>query len=336
MIQKTALQTLTDQLTRFARHHLSDPAAYAAKVAPTSGHAGFSYTFVLVSGGGSIQYYVRLPPANVKLQGTADMLRQVCALTALDGTPAPHARVIWSGDDTKWFGAPYFIAEWVTGTTFDAEDRIDALNNDDLAFVARQAVEGLVAIRNAPWQRTCSYLAPPIELRERIAHWDRFYDRAADRDVLLALAPTVRKALLDRLPARCHVGLCHGDYQFGNLMYGPDRSLRAIIDWELCSLGPTLRDLGWLVAFHNRRAWGPAIRPMARRLSGSDLLRHWPSELDATDLPWFEAFAMYEYAVISAFNLMLHRRGKRPDVTWEWRSRSAPSNLETALELLVR
>jgi aminoglycoside phosphotransferase (APT) family kinase protein len=253
---------------------------------------------------------------------------------ALDGTAAPHARVIWFGDDERWFGMPYFITEWVAGTTFDADERVDALSEEELRRVARQAVEGLVAMREAPWRTACGYLGKPLDLRDRIAHWDRFYDRAADREILLAGVPAVRAALLASVPSRVHVGLCHGDYQFGNLMFGPDRDLRAIIDWELCSVGPSLRDLGWLTAFNDAPAWGPSVRPMARRLNAAEIVSYWPVELDATDLPWFQAFALYEYAVISGFNLMLHRRGKRPDATWEWRSRSAPANLARALELL--
>jgi aminoglycoside phosphotransferase (APT) family kinase protein len=328
------LATLTEQLTDFIRHHVADRGAEVANVSTTSGHAGFSYTFEVSSEGVTTPYFLRLPPAGVKLRGTADVLRQVCALRALDATDAPHARVVWSGEDERWFGMPYFVTEWVAGTTFDVDERVDSLSEDELNRVSRDAVDGLVAIRSAPWERMCSYLGSPIELCRRIAHWDRFYERAADRDTLLGQAPTVRAALLGTMPARVHVGLCHGDYQFGNLMYGPDRTLRAIIDWELCSVGPTLRDLGWLIAFHDRGAWGPAVRPMARRLTASELLSHLPENFDTTHLPWFEALALYEYAVISGFNLMLHRRGKRPDATWEWRSSSAPSNLARALEIL--
>jgi aminoglycoside phosphotransferase (APT) family kinase protein len=328
------LDPIADQLAGFFHHHVGDPDATVAEVAPTSGHAGFSYSFELRSNGESTPYFLRLPPSGVRLRGTADVLRQVCALRALDGTAAPHARVIWSGDDERWFGTPYFITEWVVGTTFDADERVDALSARELQRVARQAVEGLVAMREAPWRTACQYLGEPLDLRERITHWDRFLERAAERDALLGEVPAVRAALLASVPRNVHLGLCHGDYQFGNLMFGPDRDLRAIIDWELCSVGPSLRDLGWLVAFNDAPAWEPSVRPMARRLSAGEILSHWPDEVDATDLPWFEAFALYEYAVISGFNLMLHRRGKRPDPTWEWRSRSAPANLGRALELL--
>ena len=329
-----ALRVLADRLTEFGRHQLSDPAAHAVDIAPTSGHAGLSYTFRFVSGGMSTPYFLRLPPAGVRLEGTADVLRQVCALNALNATAVPHAGVVWSGDDAHWFGVPYFITEWLDGVTLDLTERVAALSDEELQTAGRQAVEGLVGLRAVPWQQSCGYLAPVADLEAAITRWDRFYERAADRDVLLHLGPVVRRTLLRRLPENPHIGLCHGDYQFGNLIFSRDRRLRAVIDWELCSLGPTLRDLGWLVAFHDRLAWGPALRPMAHRLTAADLLLHWPAEIDSTDLPWFEAFALYQYAIISGFNLMLHRRGKRPDPSWEWRSSSAPYNLQRALQIL--
>ena len=42
----------------------------------------------------------------------------------------------------------------------------------------------------------------------------------------------------------------HGDFRLGNLLVGPD-GLRAVLDWELASLGDPMEDLGWLCT----RAW---------------------------------------------------------------------------------
>lgn len=43
----------------------------------------------------------------------------------------------------------------------------------------------------------------------------------------------------------------HGDFRPGNTIVGPDARVRAVLDWELCTLGDPLCDLGWLVAY-----WG--------------------------------------------------------------------------------
>jgi hypothetical protein len=52
------------------------------------------------------------------------------------------------------------------------------------------------------------------------------------------------------------------------------------------------------------------------------------------DLNWFKALAMYKFGIISGFNLMLHRRGKRDDPHWEDIKPSMKTNMEYALRML--
>ena len=52
------------------------------------------------------------------------------------------------------------------------------------------------------------------------------------------------------------------------------------------------------------------------------------------DLRWFRALAAYKFAIITGFNLGLHRRGKRPDPTWEHTALSQTTLIDRALELL--
>jgi len=51
------------------------------------------------------------------------------------------------------------------------------------------------------------------------------------------------------------------------------------------------------------------------------------------EVRWFQAFSAYRFGVITAFNLMLHRRGKRHDPIWEEVGKSAPRLFARALEL---
>jgi aminoglycoside phosphotransferase (APT) family kinase protein len=138
------------------------------------------------------------------------------------------------------------------------------------------------------------------------------------------------------MPEEFDVGLFHGDFQFQNLMYGRDGALLAVIDWELCGIGPTLNDLGWITAFHDKPAWGPVPRP-STAFADADELKQWYFEALGHEQPhadWFEALSLYKYAIITGFNLMLHRRGKRIDEVWEHRRPGAPCNLRHAMTLL--
>ena len=52
------------------------------------------------------------------------------------------------------------------------------------------------------------------------------------------------------------------------------------------------------------------------------------------DVAWYRALAAYKFAIITGFNLMLHRRGKRPDPTWEVTKESIEPLFSRARDLL--
>ena len=161
------------------------------------------------------------------------------------------------------------------------------------------------------------YLGEPIPLEHEITRWDRFIERAAD-PALLAGAPELRQLLLDRRPATVDVGLAHGDFQFTNLYYSRAGELQAVLDWELCTIGPTLMDVGWIATFTDPAAWAHEGAIPDGVPDADELVAQYADAAGTalTDLDWFRALAAYKFAIITGFNLGLHRRGKRPDSLW--------------------
>ena len=92
------LAELGARLVPFVRAKYDDAAAEVAAVHKMPGHAGFAYGFTVASRGQCESWFLRLPPPGVKWHGTADVLRQVEILNALDGGSVPHCSVRWSGD----------------------------------------------------------------------------------------------------------------------------------------------------------------------------------------------------------------------------------------------
>ena len=325
------LEEMRERLTAFVRAHLDDAAATVEDVEPGPGHAGFSYLFAVLSRGERREYFMRLPPPNVKWEGTADVLRQVCALRALDGTEVPHAPVIWSGDDLQWFDRPYFIQPRIEGDVL-RDDYPAQFTPEQRREMAHQAITALAGIHRVNWRQRAQYLGEFWDFQFDITRWDRFYERAAEPQ-RLALQPIVRQKLLDRIPAGTRIGLYHGDFQWANLMYSRDARLVAVIDWELTGIGATLNDLGWICTFNDRRAWAEPMALSIGQMPEAEELAAIYREAwgaDPGDLRWFQALAAYKFAIISGFNLMLHRRGKRHDPHWEETALSMQSNMEYA------
>lgn len=330
------LDELEQRLAPFARAKYRDPDATVSRVHKMPGHAGFSYGFSVRSGDVEESWFLRMPPPRVQWKGTADVLRQVAVLNALEGTAVPHCAVKWSGDDLAWFGRPYFAVAVLDGDVLRlAPGEWGAkLSEATRRAAAQQAMTALAAIHRVD-PNLASYLGEPVPFAADVTRWDRFFERAADPE-RLALVPRLREQLLARLPHDAPIGIFHGDFQWSNLFYGFDGSLLAVIDWELTGIGATLNDVGWIATFNDPEAWhGEGI--VSGLMPGADELvamyeAAWGAPLP--DLRWYRALAAYKFAIITGFNLSLHRRGKRHDPQWEHTKLSMSTLTERALQLL--
>ena len=330
------INELHTQLGPFCQHHFGDRATRVFDVYSMPGHAGFSYGFSVESGGRVTKWFIRLPPPNVNWKGTADVLRQVAVLDALEDSSVPHCKVQWSGDDLQWFGCPFFVVPFLEGDVLKlgTGDWGERLSNNQLQSLGLQVMRALASLHKVDPAKA-PYLGSPVSLEADVARWDRFFERAADPH-LLAGVPACRQLLLERLPTSAPVGIFHGDFQTSNLFCDNAGNLIAVIDWELTGIGATLNDLGWICTFSDVAAWhqGSAKRPTF--LDPDTLVDFYVQAYggELPDIRWFRALAAYKFAIITGFNLSLHRRGKRPDPSWEQTKLSMKPLISRALELL--
>lgn len=339
------LDELEKRLPAFCKAHLSD-GVEVTDVWKMPGHAGFSYGFAVEQDATTTRWFLRLPPPGVSYRGTADVLRQVAVLNALDDTEVPHCSVRWSGTDERWFGRPYFIVPVLDGDVARIEEggwtrELDPAQRRSMANASMRALAGLHAvdpgeacIDGAP------YLGEPMTLPSDVERWDRFVEKSADPE-RLALVPEVRRLLLETHPKDPRFGIFHGDFQWGNLFFaneGPNvGELLAVIDFELTGTGATCNDVGWIATFNDPLAWGENRTVDEVMPQADELVEMYRTHSDdpCHGIEWFRALAAYKFAIISGFNLMLHRRGKRHDPLWEESKHSIEPLLERARSLLL-
>ena len=166
------LEELAARLVPFVRAKSGDDAALVSGVHKMPGHAGFAYGFDLESRGRRESFFLRLPPPNVKWQGTADVLRQVQALRALDGSDVPHCPVRWSGDELDWFGRPYFVVPKLAGDVLrlGPGEWGAKLPAEKLRDMARQAMRALAGIHRVPWAERAPGLDPALPFDDDVVH----------------------------------------------------------------------------------------------------------------------------------------------------------------------
>jgi aminoglycoside phosphotransferase (APT) family kinase protein len=330
-----ALETITARLAAFVREHYGADAV-VRDVQPMPGHAGLSFGFEVHGRGRLLDAVVlRIPPRNVRRSGNTDVLRQAPLLRGLAGAGLPVPRVLWAGDDEQWFGVPYLMVERLSGETCFPWDPQPAWSRTGTVIpdLWRLGAQALTQVHGLDWERHLAGWAPVQSVESEIARWQPIYAQSPEPAWAQA-ADELRRALLGTLPADAPVGLVHGDYQIGNLLFDQGR-VNAIIDWELSGLGARLIDCGWFLTFADPESWHPEWGPVnpAPVDELKQIYEHGMGER-YPDLDWYRALAGYRMGSIVCINVKLHRRGHRPDPLWERYALAAPHLFAKARRLL--
>jgi aminoglycoside phosphotransferase (APT) family kinase protein len=331
-------RAITEPLTKLVRAKTGDAGARVTEVSALPGHAGFGYSFFLERSRvaqPSGKLVLRVAPPGVRISGPADVMRQARIMESLADTDVPVPRILWYGDEAEFFDRPYFVDAWVDG--FKLVDRGD-LPVEQAKSLARRGVRTLASLHRVDWRTRSAAWGEPQPLAEEMKRLDHLLDRPTLDPAVVAQGPELRDKLRASLPETPHVGCVHGDFQWANILYADDR-VAALIDWEIALLGPTLLDLGWVCFFADPLGWANRRTMLAAPLSPEEIVECYAESATASpskkELDWFRAFAGYRFGVITCFNVMLHRRGKRHDPQWEETALSAPRMFERGLELVA-
>jgi aminoglycoside phosphotransferase (APT) family kinase protein len=330
------LEDTLAKLNALMRAKTGDPAARAHSLEVLPGHAGFSYSFVLDRSDERApagRLVLRIAPPEVKIAGPADIVRQARIMASFANTPVPVPPVHWYGDEPEFFGRPYFVVGFLDGFKLSEAP----LPADHLKRLARKGVETLATLHDLAWEPRRDAFGDPFPLSEELKRLDNLLDRPTLDPTVVARAPELRARLRSSLPANPRVGCVHGDFQWSNVLFNEERPL-ALIDWEIALIGPTLLDLGWISFFADAASWVETAEKRVIPLPVDDVIAAYSQaatfSVSPDEVRWFRAFAGYRFGVITCFNLMLHRRGKRDDPHWEDVALSAPLMFEHGLELL--
>jgi len=330
------IEEVTAQLTKLVRAKTGDAGARAHSLETLPGHAGFSYSFILErSTDGATpagKFVVRIAPPGVKISGPADIVRQARVMASLADTPVAVPPIIWYGDEPEFFDRPYFVGGFVEGFKL-GESQLPLAH---LKRLARAGIATMAALHNVAWEPRREAWGAPFALSDELKRLDYLLDRDTLDPAVVARGPELRERLRSSLPAGTRIGCVHGDFQWSNVLFDEERVV-ALIDWEISLVGATLLDLGWICFFSDPQSWvGTDVR--GSLLKADEIVDAYAEAagfpVSIPEVRWFRAFAGYRFGVITCFNLMLHRRGKRPDPLWEETALSAPRMFERGLELL--
>ncbi|MFF5304483.1 phosphotransferase family protein [Streptomyces sp. NPDC013161] len=253
---------------------------------------------------GTAKWVVRRPPLGHVLATAHDMKREHRVISALHPTNVPVPRPILLCEDDEVLGAPFYVMEFVEGTPFRTADDLAPLGPDRTRGAVLELVDTLVELHAVDPAEVglADFGRPEGFLDRQLRRWGKQLDASRNRD--LAGVEELHAALGHRLPTSPAPAVVHGDYRLDNVLIDEDDKIKAILDWEMSTLGDPLTDLGLLVMYSI-----PLDLPNSPISTTASAPGHpTPAELieryaarsgrDVSSVSWYTAFAWFKLAVI--------------------------------------
>lgn len=278
------------------------------------------FTFSLVAGGRSNLTYrvddangramaLRRPPVSHVLPTAHDMAREHRILGALAPTAVPVPVPLGLCLDDTVNGSPFYVMTFVDGLVLR-----DAAMAGELAPAVRGVIgPNLVEVLSSLHALDVDAVGlGDLAKREgyidrQLRRWAAQYERSAEAGVERAgLVERVGRVLAERIPPEGSAVVVHGDFRLDNAVVRADGTVAAILDWELCTLGDPLADLGTFLDYWALPADGEPIlgRVPASALDGFSSVKELrdryaaASGRDVSDVGYYMAFGYWRLACI--------------------------------------
>src|SRR4051794_16855600 len=222
------------------------------------------FTFELIAGGRSNltfrvsdsagnHYALRRPPVSHVLPTAHDMTREHRIISALGPTNVPVAPALGLCKDAEVNGAPFYVMGFVDGVILRDATIVEKVYDEPTRRIAgERLIDVLVdlhavdvdAIGLGDLGRKEGYI------ERQLKRWySQFQQSAALGGRTVSTIDEMHSFLSARIPEQQGATIVHGDYRLDNTMFDDAGNVLAVLDWEICTLGDPLADLGLLMVY---------------------------------------------------------------------------------------
>jgi aminoglycoside phosphotransferase (APT) family kinase protein len=293
-------------LEPYLRNHFPGAASALEVRQFPAGHSNLTYSLQL----GAKEFVLRRPPFGSKVKSAHDMSREFRVLSKLHSVYSPAPEVLLYCEDDSIIGAPFYVMRPVHGIIVR---RQLPQGLDFSAEKARRLSESF--IDNLVRLHCVDYAAaglgdlgkPEGYLARQVRGWTERYYGSKTHDY-----PEVEKIcawMQQQLPTTRSVSLIHNDYKYDNVVLDPNdiTKIVGVLDWEMCTIGDSLTDLGTALAYWvdktdpeeiQQNRWGPTTEEGS--FTRAEIVQHYAQKTgcDASRIAFYLTFARFKLAVI--------------------------------------
>ncbi len=271
-----------------------------------SGHSNLTYSVRL----GDKEVVLRRPPFGSKVKSAHDMSREFRALSKLHPAYSLAPKVLLYCDDESILGCPFYVMEPIRGIILRKDPPAGLQFAPETARrLSESFIDNLARLHSVDYAAIgLADLGKPQGYMERqVKGWTERYCGSQTHD-LPEVAP-ISAWLKEHMPPTSEAALIHNDYKYDNVVLDPAdvTAIVGVLDWEMCTIGNPLSDLGSALAYWvdpqdpqelQQIRWGPTN--FAGSLTRAQLLERYAKNMrrDVSDMVFYLAFAQFKVAVI--------------------------------------
>lgn len=248
---------------------------------------------------------LRRPPLGHVLATAHDMAREHRIIAAVGRTNVPVAPALGLCTDVEVNDAPFYVMGFVDGVVLDSAERAALLPMELRRPASEHLIDVMADLHAVDVDEVgLGDLARREGYIERqLKRWTTQWENSKTRE--LPAIEEVSERLARSVPVQQGVAIAHGDYRFGNVLTDVSTGrITGVLDWELCTLGDPLADLGYLGVYWSD---GDAVvrnndpTPAGGFLTWDEVVDRYATRTgrDVSGIDYYVAFSCWRLAVIS-------------------------------------
>jgi len=266
------------------------------------GHSNLTYR---VTDNAGRRLVLRRPPLGHVLESAHDMGREHRIMAALAPTDVPVPPMVGLCTDRAVLGVDFYVMDYVEGHVLRTVDDARLLDHDARGHLSAALVDTLAAIHAVDLDTVGLVDLAKHEsyIERQLRRWHRQFHEGGNRD--LPLIDSVHAELTRRVPPQGPATIVHGDYRLDNCLVSTAGEVAAVLDWEICTLGDPLADVGMLLVYWVEA--GDRLDPLGQ--AATTARGFWPrhrlleryaatSGRDLGSIAFYQAFGQWKLACI--------------------------------------
>ena len=269
------------------------------------------------------EFVLRRPPKNANIKSAHDMGREFKVLSLLkpvfDKVPTPTVYC----EDTSVIGAPFYVMERVQGIILrNKPPKGMSLTPAMMRTVSESAIDSLVDLHSLNIESTglIELGKPEGYAKRQVEGWIGRYEKSKTDD--LPSMAGLSEWIKDNIPEDNAPSMIHNDFKYDNMVLSLENhsEIKAILDWEMATVGDPMMDLGTTLAYWGEITDDAALKPfnltwMPGNLKRQEVIDRYQlrSGREVTNIVFYYAYASFKLGVICQQIYARYKRGSTTD-----------------------